>query len=132
MHHASTQIQSYIVKVMTSRFSDTLHGFQINSPERRAPGTNNVKRVQATPILRFTKCEEAILCLFNNLLSPILNNPCNTVHPVVEDALNFIESEFIPDLRNHLVNFIARVEFATVPDFSQHSKKPKVAGAYVW
>jgi hypothetical protein len=49
------------------------------------------------PILRFTTCEETISYLSNNLLSPILNNPCMTAHPGTENTLYFIESELIPD-----------------------------------
>jgi hypothetical protein len=81
------------------------------------------------PILRFTTCEETISYLFNNIFSPILNKPCKTVHPVVEDALHFIESELIPDLRNHFFNFIARVKLAIFQDSFQRFKEPKVAGA---
>jgi hypothetical protein len=49
-------------------------------------------------------------------------------HPVVKDALHFIESELVPDLRNRLFNFIARVELGTFQGTLQHSKEPKVAG----
>jgi hypothetical protein len=74
------------------------------------------------PILRFTTCDEAISFLFTNMLSSILNNPCKTAHPVVKDALHFIESELISDLRNRLVNVVARVEPAIFQEPLQHSK----------
>jgi hypothetical protein len=93
----------------------------------------DVKKTPSTPpILRFTTCEETVSCLFNNLLSPILKNPCKTAHPVVEDALHFIESELIPYLRNRLFNPIARVNLAIFQDFLQQFKELKVAGTYVW
>jgi hypothetical protein len=66
--------------------------------------------------LRFTTYEETISYLFNNVLSPILNNLCKMAHPVVEDALHFIESDPIPDLRNRFFNFITRVKLAIFQD----------------
>jgi hypothetical protein len=83
------------------------------------------------PILTFIARQENISYLFNNILSPILNNACQTAHLVVEDALHFTESELIPNLRNRLFDFIHRVKLAIFQDSLQHSKKPKVVGADV-
>jgi hypothetical protein len=52
------------------------------------------------PILRFTACKESISYLFDIILSHIPNIPWKTAHPVVQDALHFIENEPIPDLLN--------------------------------
>jgi hypothetical protein len=85
------------------RISDTYHECEIHGGEK----------VPDSPlILRSTRCAETSSYLFNDILSPILNNSCKTVHPVVEKALHFIESEFISDLRNCLFNFTARVNLA--------------------
>jgi hypothetical protein len=88
------------------------------------------KKTPGPPILRFTACEETISHLFNNILSSILNNLCKTVHPAVEEALHFIESEFFFDFRNRLFNFISRVNFGIFSGSLQHFKERKVAGVY--
>jgi hypothetical protein len=53
-------------------------------------------------------------------------------YSVVEGALNFTESELIPDLRNRFFNFVTRVKLAIFQDSFQHSKEPKVTWLYVW
>jgi hypothetical protein len=83
-------------------------------------------------ILRFTRCEEIISRLFNNILLYVLNNPCKTACLLVEDALHVSESERIPELRNCVVTFVAPIKLAIFPDSLPHFKGPKVAGVSVW
>jgi hypothetical protein len=58
-------------------------------------------------ILRFITDEETASYWFITILSTILNNPCKTVHPVVEGTRHFIESELISDPRNRLFDSTA-------------------------
>jgi hypothetical protein len=86
------------------------------------------KILSPPPVSRFTTCEEIISYLFNNILSPIGNNSFKTPHPVVENAVHFIKSELIQDLRNHVFNFTARVKLAIFQDTLNIPKIQKSQG----
>jgi hypothetical protein len=57
-----------------------------------------VKKVSGPlPISTFIKHKHSASFLFVSILSPVLNALCQEAHPFLEDALDAIESEVIPD-----------------------------------
>jgi hypothetical protein len=64
--------------------------------------------------------------------SPVLNDPSQSVHPIVKDVLDITECEVIPGHRNRLFNFIVRRKLSIIQNSFQHPEEPKVARAQVW
>jgi hypothetical protein len=72
------------------------------------PWSARDKRVTGPPpISTFMKHKHSVSFLVVSRLSPVLKDACKAAHPVLEDALDTIKSEVIPDPCNRLFNSIA-------------------------
>jgi hypothetical protein len=94
--------------------------------------TRGKERPGPPPISTFMKHKHSISFLFVTILSSVLNDPCQTAHPVLEDARDVIKSEVIADPRHGFFDFIAWVELLLLQNSFQHTKELKITWTYVW